>query len=183
MQKLIELSPDQLFKTTVGAFPNTKARQHLTPYVLIVNLTITPYVKNRGLAIHARANSNGHIYQVGTEVMGATVARFDEHNNSIPNGVVFTASDNQKYSIVPFDPRQVQAQVRCNCLDFYMRFAPYNERANSLFGDPFPYYRRKTMNHAPANPTKSPGICKHLIKLFETLAEQNPKIMLPGTSF
>lgn len=182
MEKLIELTPDQLFKTTVKAFPKTKARQHLTPYVLIANLRITPYVQNRGLAIAGTANSNGHVYPLGVELVGVEIARYDAET-TIPNAIVFTASDGEKYSIVPFNPNAVQAQVRCSCLDFYHRFAVYNERQNSLFGDSFPYYRRKTITRPPANPSKAPGICKHLIKLFETLANQQPKIMLPGSSF
>lgn len=64
--------------------------------------------------------------------------------------------------------------IRCSCEDFEFRWAFYNKKNNSLYGEPFPKYKRKTpLPHKGgrpfANPLKVPGMCKHIYTTFSML--------------
>jgi hypothetical protein len=79
------------------------------------------------------------------------------------------ASDGQDYHVQPLQLAGHNVKVRCNCMDFYFRFANYNAQDKSLVGKPPPLYRRKTTTRPPVNPGQVPGMCKHLLKLVQTL--------------
>jgi hypothetical protein len=53
-------------------------------------------------------------------------------------------------------------------MDFYWRFATWNNRDDALIGNPPPRYRKKT-DRPPVNPQKVSGACKHIMKLIVIL--------------
>lgn len=61
-------------------------------------------------------------------------------------------------------------RVRCDCLDFYYRFATWNAKDKSLDGRAPKPYQAKT-NRGPVNPKQVPGMCKHLLRIIEVLKE------------
>ena len=60
-------------------------------------------------------------------------------------------------------------QLRCQCPDFRHTYAHWDRKEKALSGSPFPFYQRKTENRPERNPQHRPGVCKHLVGLFERL--------------
>lgn len=87
--------------------------------------------------------------------------------------VTLKASDGKDYHIQPIDLSDNIVRVRCDCLDFYFRFAPWDFSNDDLFGPKPKPYVRKTTHYPPVNPTRSPGICKHVMKLVLALRDKN----------
>ena len=91
--------------------------------------------------------------------------------------------DSQKYNAFEFNSggtqffasydrvKGVDVKVSCTCEDFRWRFANYNFKDNSLFGDAPQAYVKKT-NRPPVNPNKTPGVCKHLLRLKKELESE-----------
>ncbi len=76
----------------------------------------------------------------------------------------------------PIDIKLHDCKVSCKCMDFYMRFAGLNQHDGSLYGiPPTPYIPKGNTNRPPANPSKKPGICKHIIAMVLEL-ERDGKI-------
>ena len=91
--------------------------------------------------------------------------------NEQENTVTFKATTGEDVTIQPINLNDNIVRVRCDCLDFYYRFAPWNFSNDDIYGPkPKPYVRR-TNTHPPANPTRSPGICKHVMKLTQSIQE------------
>lgn len=163
--KLIEISAAGLLQTTISGFPKTKARQHLVGEVTISNIRYIPYAQSEALRIDANSTSHGHPYKPTIQFTGV----FYEQEDS-PEVVSFKGTDNADYHIHPISMQDAQIETRCTCLDFYWRFATHNYQNDALYGDPPPPYRKKT-DRPPANPTKSPGMCKHVIKFVDILKQ------------
>ena len=60
-------------------------------------------------------------------------------------------------------------QVRCACPFFKFAWAHWDKQEKALSGAPFPTYVRKTKTRPEINPGHLPGVCKHLIGLFDRL--------------
>lgn len=60
-------------------------------------------------------------------------------------------------------------QLRCQCPDFRHTYAHWDKQERALSGPSFPAYQRKTTWMPERNPQHKPGVCKHLIGLFERL--------------
>ena len=76
----------------------------------------------------------------------------------------------ETYYVKKFDKYRNPINVRCDCKDFFMRFAWYNfYNGHCLYGPAPKPYRRKTTWYPPQNPMKYPGICKHLHNAWEVL--------------
>ena len=60
-------------------------------------------------------------------------------------------------------------QVRCQCPDFRHTYAHWDRQERSLSGRAFPKYERKTTHLPERNPRHQPGVCKHIVGLFERL--------------
>lgn len=87
------------------------------------------------------------------------------------NVVTFKATTGEDVSIQPINLNDNIVRVRCDCLDFYFRFAPWNFSNDDIYGPKPKPYVRKTNHYPPANPTRSPGICKHVMKLSQAVQE------------
>lgn len=168
LQQLAEASsvPD-LEQNIVRGFPNTRKRQHATGEVTISNVQFIPYIGMKMLHVKSvSSSSSGGQYTQALQFLRVAFENEDTETNA-----TFKASDNTDYHVQPLSLTGHYVKVRCNCLDFHYRFANYNLQDKSLIGKPPPLYQRKT-NRPPVNPDQVPGMCKHLLKLVETLQGQ-----------
>lgn len=146
------------------AWPETRGRQNATGPVAINQLEYIPYIQNGELHVNAVAVSSGNQYQ---PTVAFRNVQFQEQDGS---AITFRAADNNEYHITPIQLSGSNVRVRCTCLDFYYRFAAWNAGDNSLAGRPAPPYNA-TGQRPPVNPTRTPGVCKHIIKVVERLRQ------------
>ena len=112
-------------------------------------------------------NDGGKTYDAA--IMFDKVDYEDEDTNA---NITFTASDGEEYHINKLKARGNEVKVKCTCMDFYYRFALWNFNDGSLYGKKPPPYR-KTTDRPPVNPQRTPGLCKHLMKLATALHQSN----------
>lgn len=156
-----------LQRNIVWGFPNTKKRQYATDPVQIVQMKMKPWQKSTKLLIDVLAKGvEGKTYQSQILFQQVKYEKEDTDQN-----VTFVAVDGESYNIQPIPLTSNHVKVRCQCLDFYYRFAHWNKQHNVLYGRSPPLYRRKTTTRPPVNPGRVPGICKHLIKTVAALQD------------
>jgi len=161
-ETLLELSLSNLRNNVKRDFGNT--RETKANSISISNYDMIPSVGEKTLLIKARVRGQeGKNYQ--SQVRFVNVGFTTEAQ---PGFTQIKAVDGQDYYVKQFTASQTQAKVKCNCLDFYWRFAVWNHAKKSLEGDPPPPYVKKT-DSPPVNPNKTPGSCKHIIKLISFL--------------
>lgn len=169
LQLLVEDStPQELERNIKIGFPETKKRQHVTQPVKIAQIKYTPYPKEGELRVSAVATNGQNQY---TPVILFNEVIFEPEDTAI--NTTFLASNNEEYNVKKIHLKGNTVKLRCNCLDFYHRFATWNFNDDSLYGPKPPPYPRKTNTRPPVNPMKVPGICKHLLKLIKTLRSLN----------
>jgi len=167
-QVLAEVSTvPQLDQNIRAAWPDTRKRQNATGEVRISGVEMIPYLGTKMLHVRSISNSNGNQYQQAIQFNGVQFASQDS-----PEVVTFQAVDGRDAHAKPIQLSGHNCKVRCGCLDFRFRFANYNSGDKSLVGRPPPLYRRKTTTRPPVNPMQVPGMCKHLLKLVQTLRQQ-----------
>lgn len=150
------------------SFPNTRKRQHATNEVRVQQLDLVPYVGTQMLHVRAITTGNsGQQYQQAIQLL-----RVKFESAKTPENVEISAVDGKTYYIQPIDLNNHNVKVRCNCLDFYHRFAHYNHSDKSIVGRAPVPYQRKTTTRPEVNPDHVPGMCKHLIKVVERLRTQ-----------
>lgn len=160
-EMLLELSLSNLKNNVSRDFGPERATR--STLVNVINYDIIPSVSERTLLVKARVRGQSGNYQPQIRF---TNVKFS--NELKPGFAQVKAVDGQDYFVQQFTAAQTQAKVKCNCLDFYWRFATWNHGKQSLEGDPPPPYIKKT-NSAPVNPNKVPGSCKHLMELVSFL--------------
>lgn len=164
---LVEASNYTRLRTNIErGFPDTKRRQHVTGPIQIQQMALIPERNpggGRSLLVRANANNEGRVYHPHIRFL-----RVGFQDEDQPNNVTFTGADGQEYHITPIRLRMSNVEVACDCLDFYFRFSVHNRRDNSLYGPPPQPYHSQGLR-PPVNPLKVPGVCKHLIKLTDTL--------------
>ena len=163
MNLLLELSLGNLLQSTQTAFPGTDARQNNVDSVAVKQIDLLP-ADGTLIAKGVVRGSKGKEYPV--------VVEFDDVTyNPEDKGVTFV-SNGQEYSIEPLSKTTTNCKVACGCLDFKFRFAQYNNAKQALYGDkPDLYAKAVGSNRGPANPTQSPGMCKHLIDFVDSLEQ------------
>lgn len=181
---------NQLYTSAVRAFPQTRKRQHATGPIQIVRTDFTPYIGTRNLLVRGQARSGTftNVYykpmlffnevqyvqgeqsdqtQQQQQGSGGDMGQREEEVSEQTNVITIKATTGEDVSLQPIILTDNVVRVRCDCLDFYFRFAPWNFSNDDIYGPkPKPYIRR-TNHHPPANPTRSPGICKHVMKLAQ----------------
>lgn len=166
IQQLNEVSTVDNFQDNIErGFPNTRKRQHATGDVTIQTVEFIPYIGTKMLHVKSTCSStSGNRYN---QVIQFTRVNFEPDDTD--TNATFKATNGQDYHVQPINLADHNVKVRCNCMDFYWRFASYDAADRSLVGKgPAPYVR-KTDNRPPANPMHVPGFCKHLIKLTQHL--------------
>jgi hypothetical protein len=161
---LNETSLADLYLSSVAAFPGTTKRQNATDSVVVEHMD---WVAFKG---------------VGTLFVKATVKNEGRKNESIVlfkgvkyrenrgKGVIPLATSNGKTVLLEaLSAKGTDVSVRCTCGDFMYRFNYYDHLDKSLFGR----RRRKYegLGLWEANPSESPGMCKHLMKVMRALSE------------
>lgn len=165
LQQLNEVSTVSGLEQNIStAFPTTTKRQHATGEVAIQNIQYIPYIGTKMLHIKASTTSNGHQYKQSIQFNDVVFENADTEENA-----TFTAADGVETHVQPLVLSHLNVKVRCDCLDFYHRFANYNSQDKSLVGKAPPVYVRKTTTRPPVNPTRVPGLCKHLLKIVDEL--------------
>lgn len=165
---LLELSYFDLEGRTTTQFGND--RKEKSNRVQMQNLKYVPFIDNRALKVISNTSSGKGDYNTSILFSNINYVNTGDLNDEpVPNSqdYTFTAADNSEYTIERV-PKGVQVKVNCSCLDFHYRFAVWDNQYRALDGTPPPPYVR-TGNRSPVNPNKSPGLCKHLMKMVEQL--------------
>jgi len=155
---LIESSVNDLYQSSVDAFPKTRYRQHAIDPVRIVQLSWTPYVGMRTLFIKGLAENAGRNYK--------PIVLFKDviYGSGLPVIV-----NDVEYLIEPISAEHNDALVRCDCKDYQYRFCHSNYLDHSLYGRDRKKYEGKGL--WKANPMEMVGMCKHLMKMFLALRD------------
>lgn len=153
----------QLRQNIDTAFPETNKRQHATAEVNVSNIQYVPFT-NGALQVDAISRSNGHDYKQTLIFSGVNYHPTEETGTA-----TFTGTDGEQHDIEPISLQDKRVKVGCTCLDFHYRFATWNHAADALSTKRPPMYQRKTNNRPPVNPTHAPGVCKHIIRVIDTM--------------
>lgn len=157
---LNESNLDDLYDSTVRAFPRTTKRQYAIDPIKISEVSFTPFLGVRTLFVKALAQNqeNGNEYNPMILFKGINYSNKNETEIKDKNGKsYFLEKVNLKKEVL----------IRCNCSDFFWRFNYFDHTENALYGR----VRKKYESDNPgiANPLELPGMCKHLIKLVHSL--------------
>ena len=163
---LLELSLSNLKNNVQRAFG--PERNQKSPRIRVANYQAIPSIQDKTLLLKFKVSGESSPYNV--EVRITNVKFGSEEDTSF---VSIVATDGNTYYFRQPTQSQAQAKVKCNCLDFYYRFSVWNHGKNSLEGDPPPPYVRKTDYMPPVNPTRTPGMCKHIMKVMDFLRTEN----------
>lgn len=159
MIKLLETTLPSLVAQTNLTFPTTTKRLNAPTDAKLSNVRFIP-AGTKLVVKAAAAGISGHY---------DTVIQLNDVDFSDEGDVNFV-SGGKTYTMSSIDPDGVDVQVGCSCLDFRFRFAYYNHQDGSLFGvPPQPYTPVPGSTKPPANPRKTPGVCKHVLALFQHL--------------
>jgi len=158
-----------LERNTLNNMPGEN-RSAATNSVQIRNLELIPYEGALGVNSTVNSINSGNSYQPQMMFLNVNYVNMEDNPEveNDPTLVTFQAADGKDYTIEPIHLSRNNVKVRCTCLDFRWRFAIYNDRDNSLFGDGPGLYQNKT-DRQPNNPQRVPGVCKHLLKLAAEL--------------
>ena len=161
----LESSLNDLYNSTVVAFPKTTKRQYAIDPIKITQLQWIPFLGMKTLFVKGMAKNENREY--GPVIVLKRVLYHESQNAGI---VPLKASDGKTYFLEKLSNENTDVLVRCNCNDFAWRFSYYNHLDKSLQG---PKRKKYEALHNPgsANPAQSPGLCKHLIKLNKILQE------------
>ena len=106
-------------------------------------------------------------YKQEIEFDGVDFSDYEDREHPIPINIARRARSDSIYSS-KLD-RDDKVKVSCECRDFFFTWNYYNHnRADALLGK-VALYRRKTDTYPERNPGKVPGLCKHLVKLFDQI--------------
>jgi hypothetical protein len=162
-KSLLEDNFQTLYNNTVSKFSTN--RKNSSQRVQLTTTMFIPSVDNNSLEVRAKTKTDNAAYD---SIIYLEAVEYVEAET--PNSTSFVGPDGSEYFIMPV-PRSNNVKVNCTCLDFYYSFAVWNDNKNSLFGDSPDPYVKKTKRE-PKNPTKSPGMCKHLLKFFDYLVRE-----------
>lgn len=155
-----------LERRTLAFQPPSEERQHAVNLVKVTKVELVPARNSQTLIAKITVTGEQGRYVPTLEFDNVMFEDADQSDNTS-----FTAVDGEEYHIIPIQLEKNTVKVNCNCLDFYYRFAPYNNKQDALYGNPPPPYRRRTLTHPPANIQQTPGLCKHLLKAAITLRD------------
>jgi hypothetical protein len=164
---LDETALASLEQQTVSAFPDTHRRQHVVNTIQVPSVEMIP--AQESLMVKATTRNTKTSSSNNPTIEFLNVEFVQENDNQT---VTFTGSDGEEYNIKPLSITQTDVKVTCTCMDFYWRFAIWNHTDGSLLGPKPDPYVRKTEDRAPANPSQTPGMCKHILRLVDHLQQE-----------
>lgn len=155
-----ESSLQDLYLSTLKAFPTTTKRQHAVDPIVVENIRWVPYKGVKTLFVKGKIRNESNHYN--------TIILFKNIDYK-KNEVNIIASDNKKYSFNKISLRNNDVLLRCNCNDFKWRFNYFDHLDKSLYGR-----NNKSNEHKDiANPKRLPGMCKHIMATIRTLKDAN----------
>lgn len=157
-QVIVELSLSNLKNNVNRNFG--RERETRSNRIKVTNYEAIPSVSNKELLLKARIVGEENNYQVSVRFTNVGFS-----SSLAPGFVEIVGMDGVKYFVRQTTLAQTMVKVKCNCLDFYWRFATWNHGRKSLEGDPPPPYVKLT-DRPPVNPNKVPGACKHIMKFM-----------------
>lgn len=161
---LLETSLTDMEQSIVIGFPDTKKRQHIINTVNVSGVKYLPMIGMKTLRVAGTVTSNGSTYTPTILFL-----RVNYDNASTDTNVDLKGSNGKDFFIQPIEKELTDIRVRCNCLDYYYRFATFNQPDGSHIPPKAKPYVRTTDTYPPANPKKVPGVCKHILKLADYL--------------
>lgn len=135
--------------------------------VQVVNRVFVPAPANGILIVRATTRSSAKNYNTNIQFEDVEYLDSDDQATSYS----FQATDGQTYIIRRIAYNDVDVKVNCTCMDFYFRFAVWNNAEGSLLGNPPEPYIKKT-DKEPVNPDRIAGLCKHLMALTDDLRRE-----------
>ena len=157
----------QLHQSIRRGFPKTKKRQHVVHTVSITKLQYTPDTKQDKLTvISSTVTSDGQPHNQMMEVRNVNIQPPNSGNTS-----KIVDREGLEHSITPAKLNISNVGVFCDCEDYQFRFAQYNIQNNCHIGPNPQNYVKKT-DRPPVNPSRVPGMCKHIIKVSDELKDQ-----------
>lgn len=163
---LLEISYDKMLRSTDGKMPGKK-RSDKSSDVNITNTMFIPHINENTLRVESETQTTNGKYT--STILFENVVFRDEGDESMSKVM---SPDGTEYYFKPINRKRSDVKVSCTCLDFYWRFASFNQRDNALASDPPKPYVKKT-DRPPVNPSKVSGVCKHLIRMVEELEKDN----------
>lgn len=161
MTLLLEISLDRLVSNTPIVTPDSSGRHNGTDAVRIVS---TNYKKMGPDNLLIVASCEGAMAKNYTPKI--------QFEKGIHFSKVRTPIETNEGDFASGLSSTVDVKVSCDCLDFYWTFAWYNSVAKGLIGKP-PSAYSPSGTRPPRNGPKRPGMCKHLLKLVESLKLSN----------
>jgi hypothetical protein len=153
-----------LYTSTVLAFPKTRKRQYAIDEIKIAYISATPFQGVRTLFIKGLAKNEQNETEYRPMILFKNVIY---HNSKNENWAEMIASNGQKFFFEKLNLKK-EVVLRCECNDFKWRFNFEDHRDRSLYGRVRKKYEAK-INPGSSNPLEMPGMCKHLIKLVNSL--------------
>lgn len=160
--RLDETTFAQLYNATISAFPNTKYRHNVVDTIKVRNVKFVPYQGLNTLFIQALTEN----IEKNTEYKTMALLKDIDYKNIKKPIKIFDEYGKQYVLEKPLINKN-DVLIRCNCKDFMWRFNYYNSLDKSLYGRTRAKY--ESIGTTKINPSKSPGACKHILKLFEHL--------------
>lgn len=162
---LLELTYDRLIRNTNRHFKNERNKK--SSDVKLTNTVFIPYVNDNYLEVESESQTVNGKYI--SRIVFENVIFKDEEG---PDVARIVTADGSEYFFRRINRSRSNVKVSCSCLDFYYRFAMYNNKADALASDPPKPYVKKT-DRPPVNPAEVPGVCKHIIRMVEELDKDN----------
>ena len=162
---LNDSSINDLYYSTVRAFPRTQKRQHSIDLVKITEIKWTPYLGMKTLFIKGLAQSEESHKEYTPIIVFKNVIYHNENTNKY---VKIIANDNKEYIFEQLDYNENDVLVRCQCKDFFWRLQHTDYVDHSLYSKNRKKYEAR-INPGSANPLELPGMCKHLLKLAKVI--------------
>lgn len=156
--KLWESTMSDLYTSAVRAFPFTTKRQHSVDPLKVIELHWIPYLGLKTLYVRGKIKSESKDYSCSIVFKKVVYG----------SGLPLVASDGKTYFMERLSSSNNDVLLRCDCPDFRWRFRYYNYVDESLYGNKGKKYESLGVG-PPANPSESPGMCKHLMSMMRTL--------------
>lgn len=162
----VESSLNELYRSTIEAFPNCPKRQHATNEIVIAKLEWTPFVGMRTLRVKGLAQNRGNGHEYSPQIVFKQV-EYHPHRDVV-DLVEIIDNIGGRYLLEKLSYENTQVLLRCNCADFAWRFNYSDHLSHDLNGR---VRRKYEALHRPgsANPDDDKGMCKHIIKLMKVL--------------
>lgn len=165
MKFWIETTLSDLYNNTIKAFPTSLKRQNSIDEVVIEHLDWVAFKGMRTLFVKGLAKRGESKNEC--IILFKNVIYSEEQEKGFLD---IKTSNGETVFVKPLSYDSNDVLVRCSCKDFYWRMTHFNKIDGSLYGRDRAKYEA-VKNPESSNPSKLPGLCKHLIKMSKTLSQ------------